>query len=321
MEADYAWGRRLDSHAARNALTRRCRCTRSTWIVAALADDPHGLPVPDLAPALVGTSPLGFTRIELLPSWSTRSAGRRGYSNDEAPAPTRRYGDPEDFMALVDKLRPAGHRRDPRLRCRTHLPNDEHGLAYFDGTHLYEHADPRQGFHPDWRSAIFNYGRNEVRSFLTSSACHWLDAYHADGIRVDAVASMLYLDYSRRAESIPNAHGGRENRDAIEFMRRLNRRVYAIHPDVQMIAEVGQASPMVSRPIEMGGLGFGLKWDIGPLDARHARVLRERSRPPQPPPGRADVPRAVRVHRELHASALTRRGRARQGLPDRPHAR
>jgi 1,4-alpha-glucan branching enzyme len=146
----------------------------------------------------------------------------------------------------------------------SHFPNDEHGLAFFDGTHLFEHADPRRGFHPDWNTMIFNYGRDEVRSFLLSSATHWLSTYHADGLRVDAVASMLYLDYSRReGEWLPNPHGGRENLDAIEFLRRLNADVYADEPDVQTIAEESTAWPMVSRPTDIGGLGFGLKWDMG----------------------------------------------------------
>jgi 1,4-alpha-glucan branching enzyme len=146
----------------------------------------------------------------------------------------------------------------------SHFPEDPFALAQFDGTHLFEHADPRLGFHPDWKSLIFNYGRHEVRSFLASSAEHWLSAYHVDGLRVDAVASMLYLDYSRRAgEWIPNVHGGRENLEAIEFLRQLNTGIYADHPDVQVIAEESTAFPGVSRPVHAGGIGFGLKWDMG----------------------------------------------------------
>jgi 1,4-alpha-glucan branching enzyme len=146
----------------------------------------------------------------------------------------------------------------------SHFPTDQHGLGFFDGTHLYEHGDPRQGLHPDWNSFIFNYGRHEVRSFLLSSAMYWLEKYHADGLRVDAVASMLYLDYSRREGGwIPNPHGGRENLDAIAFLRRFNQEIYAAHPEVQTIAEESTSWPMVSRPTWLGGLGFGLKWDMG----------------------------------------------------------
>jgi 1,4-alpha-glucan branching enzyme len=146
----------------------------------------------------------------------------------------------------------------------SHFATDEHALGYFDGTHLYEHGDPRQGFHPDWGSFVFNYGRHEVRSFLLSSALFWLDKYHVDGLRVDAVASMLYLDYSRKqGEWVPNRYGGKENIEAIEFLRRFNAEVYGHYPDVQTIAEESTAWPMVSRPTYVGGLGFGYKWDMG----------------------------------------------------------
>ena len=146
----------------------------------------------------------------------------------------------------------------------SHFPTDEHGLGFFDGTHLFEHADPKEGFHPDWKSAIFNYGRHEVCSFLISNALFWLDKYHVDGLRVDAVASMLYRDYSRKAgEWIPNKFGGRENLEAIDFLRRFNTAVYEHYPGVQTIAEESTDWPMVSRPTYVGGLGFGLKWDMG----------------------------------------------------------
>jgi 1,4-alpha-glucan branching enzyme len=146
----------------------------------------------------------------------------------------------------------------------SHFPSDEHALSFFDGTHLFEHGDPREGFHPDWNSYIFNYGRHEVRSFLLSSAMFWMDRYHADGLRVDAVASMLYRDYSRKAgEWIPNRFGGRENLEAIDFLRRLNEEVYGAFPDAVTVAEESTAWPMVSRPTYVGGLGFGFKWDMG----------------------------------------------------------
>jgi 1,4-alpha-glucan branching enzyme len=206
---------------------------------------------------------LGFTHVELLPVMEHPFYGSWGYQTTGYFAPTGRYGTPQDFMFLVDALHQVGVGVVLDW-VPSHFPADEYALATFDGTHLFEHADPREGRHPDWDSLIFNYGRHEVRSFLLSSALFWLDRYHVDGLRVDAVASMLYRDYSRgEGEWIPNEHGGRENLEAIEFLRRLNQEVYAAFPDVQTYAEESTAWPMVSRPTYLGGLGFGLKWDMG----------------------------------------------------------
>lgn len=233
---------------------------------------------------------LGFTHIELLPIMEHPFYGSWGYQTTGYFAPSSRYGTPQDFMAMVDTLHQAGI--GVLLDwVPSHFPSDGHGLSYFDGTHLYEHADPRQGFHPDWNSLIFNYGRNEVRAFLLSSAIHWLEKYHIDGLRVDAVASMLYLDYSRKqGEWIPNRYGTNENLEAIDFLKRFNADIYESFPDTFTVAEESTAWPNVSRPLYVGGLGFGYKWDMGWMhDTLHYLSFEP-------------------IHRKYHHNELTFRG-------------
>jgi 1,4-alpha-glucan branching enzyme len=230
----------------------------------ALDENNRWLTYRELAPLLADyVHDAGFTHIEFLPVMEHPFDGSWGYETLGYFAPTSRFGTPDDFMYLVDYL----HQRGIGVVLDwvpAHFPKDEAGLGYFDGSHLYEHEDPRQGEHPDWNTLVFNYGRNEVQNFLISNALFWLDKYHVDGLRVDAVASMLYLDYGRReGQWIPNRFGGKENLDAIHFLRTLNEHVYGAYPDTMMIAEESTSWPQVSRPIYLGGLGFGLKWNMG----------------------------------------------------------
>ncbi len=230
----------------------------------ALDENNRWLTYRELAPLLADyVHDAGFTHIEFLPVMEHPFDGSWGYETLGYFASTSRFGTPDDFMYLVDYL----HQRGIGVVLDwvpAHFPKDEAGLGYFDGSHLYEHEDPRQGEHPDWNTFVFNYGRNEVQNFLISNALFWLDKYHVDGLRVDAVASMLYLDYGRReGQWIPNRFGGKENLDAIHFLRTLNEHVYGAYPDTMMIAEESTSWPQVSRPIYLGGLGFGLKWNMG----------------------------------------------------------
>jgi 1,4-alpha-glucan branching enzyme len=254
----------------------------------ALEDGNRFLTYREIAPQLAAYArEMGYTHVELMPIMEHPFYASWGYQVTGYFAPTARYGSPADFQYFVNYL----HREGVGVLLDwvpSHFPSDEHGLGYFDGTHLYEHSDPRQGFHPDWKSAIFNYGRNEVRSFLLSSAAFWLEKYHADGLRVDAVASMLHWNYSRReGEWIANVFGGAENLEAISLLRRLNDYVHEAHPDVLTIAEESTTWPMVSRSTRVGGLGFDMKWDMGWMND----TLKYMKRDP--------------IHRKYHHTELT----------------
>jgi 1,4-alpha-glucan branching enzyme len=291
-DLDYTWGDAewMRTRKARNALSAPMSIYEvhlGSWM--RLPEDGYrSLSYRELAPRLTEyVAGLGFTHVELMPVMEHPFFGSWGYQVTGYFAPSSRYGTPQDFMFLVDSLHQAGIGVILDW-VPSHFPTDEHGLSYFDGTHLYEHADPRQGHHEDWKSSIFNYGRHEVDSFLHSNALYWLDDYHADGLRVDAVASMLYLDYSRaQGEWVPNEFGGRENLEAIALLRRFNECVFREHEDVQTIAEESTSWPMVSRPPYVGGLGFGLKWDMGWMHDTLAYLARDP------------------IHRKYHHNELT----------------
>lgn len=228
------------------------------------ADDNSFLSYTEMAEDLVGyVKETGFTHVEFMPVMEYPYDPSWGYQLVGYFAPTSRFGNPQEFMYLVDRLHDAGIGVILDW-VPSHFPDDAHGLGFFDGSNLFEHPDRRKGYHPDWKSLVFNYGRNEVRSFLISNALFWLHHYHVDGLRVDAVASMLYLDYSRNdGEWEPNIFGGRENLDTISFLKDFNEAVYANYEGVQTIAEESTSFPMVSRPTYAGGLGFGMKWMMG----------------------------------------------------------
>jgi 1,4-alpha-glucan branching enzyme len=263
---DYEWGDEdwMANRGARNALDAPLSIYEMHLGSWRRRPDGEFMSYPEIAEALTAyVLEMGFTHVELMPVTEHPFYGSWGYQTTGYFAATSRYGTPQELMFLIDHL----HRHGIGVILDwvpSHFPADAHGLAQFDGTHLFEHADPRQGFHPEWNSSIFNYGRHEVSSFLLSSALFWLDRFHVDGLRVDGVASMLYLDYARKhGEWIPNKHGGRENLEAVEFLRRLNEAVYRDYPDTMTIAEESTAWPMVSRPTWLGGLGFGMKWNMG----------------------------------------------------------
>jgi len=268
-DLEYTWGdsewmkKKRSPHNRSSAAMAVYEVHLGSWMRVP-GEDNRSLTYRELAKRLVEyVKQMNFTHVEFLPIMEHPFYGSWGYQTLGYFAPTSRYGDPHDFMHLIDCF----HQNGIGVFLDwvpSHFPSDEYGLGFFDGTHLYEHADPRKGVHPDWESLIFNYGRKEIRSFLISSALFWLHVYHADGLRFDAVASMLYLDYSRKkGEWIPNEFGGRENLEAISFLRRLNEVAYQDLPDIQTIAEESTDWPMVSSPTYLGGLGFGMKWDMG----------------------------------------------------------
>jgi 1,4-alpha-glucan branching enzyme len=287
---DAAWMADRSKRAALDAPVSIYEVHLGSWMRVPEEDD-RWLSYREIAPRLADhVSRLGFTHVEIMPVMEHPFYGSWGYQVTGFFAPSARYGKPEDLMYLIDVL----HQRGIGVILDwvpSHFPTDAHALYRFDGTHLFEHADPVQGIHPQWTSAVFNYGRHEVKSFLLSSALYWLERFHADGLRVDGVASMLYLDYGRNpGEWTPNRHGGKENLEAVDFLRALNLMAYQELPDVQTIAEESTAWPGVSRPVYVGGLGFGYKWDMGWMHDTLAYLARDP------------------VHRSYHHHQLTFRG-------------
>ena len=259
---DGAWMKKRKKHNALDAPYSVYEVHLGSW--KRHLEEDRFLSYHELADDLVNyVKDMNFTHVELMPIMEYPYDPSWGYQLTGYFAPTSRFGYPEEFKYLVDKL----HQNNIGIILDwvpSHFPEDAHGLGFFDGSHLYEHPDKRKGYHQDWKSLIFNYGRNEVKAFLISNALFWMDQYHADALRVDAVASMLFLDYSREdGEWEPNIYGGRENLEAIEFLKELNQEIYASFPDVQTIAEESTAFPGVSKPVFLGGLGFGMKWMMG----------------------------------------------------------
>lgn len=259
---DKSWLKKRKKHNALNAPFSVYEVHLASW--KKKIEEDRSLTYVELANELVSyVKEMGFTHVELMPIMEYPYNPSWGYQITGYFAPTARFGNPEEFKFLVDKL----HQNDIGIILDwvpSHFPEDRHGLGYFDGTHLYEHPDPKKGYHPDWKSLIFNYNRNEVRAFLISNALFWLEQFHIDGLRVDAVASIIYLDYSRdEGEWEPNKFGDNKNLEAISFLEELNKEIYASFPDVQSIAEESTAYPGVSKPVFMGGLGFGMKWMMG----------------------------------------------------------
>ena len=260
---DGSWMKKRHQHNAINAPYSVYEVHLASW-KRKFEDNNRSLSYVELADELVSyVKEMQFTHVELMPIMEYPYDPSWGYQITGYFAPTSRFGYPDDFKFLIDKF----HQNDIGVILDwvpSHFPEDDHGLGLFDGTHLYEHPDKRKGYHPDWKSLIFNYGRNEVKSFLISNAIFWLDQFHVDGLRVDAVASMIFLDYSRNyGEWEPNMFGGNEYLEAIDFLKELNEEVYKSFPDVQTIAEESTAFPKISRPTYLGGLGFGMKWMMG----------------------------------------------------------